>query len=81
MGRQGLKGQGLVAAVAAAGKLQMDRSTKQAMVLAQDVASAPAVELISGDGDLSTTGIPFHIRDERQSSILIPHIDVCAMWG
>lgn len=47
--------------MAAAEKLQMDRSKNQATVLAQEIDSAAAVELISGDGDISTTGTTNHI--------------------
>ena len=53
---QGLEGKALIAAVAAAEKLQAERASTQETVLAQEVDTAPAVELISGDGDVSTTG-------------------------
>lgn len=55
-GLQGLTGKALISAVAAAEKLQADRASTQETVLAQEVEGAPAVELISGDGDVSTTG-------------------------
>lgn len=51
-----MEGQALVSALAAAEKLQADRASTQETVLAQELEGAAAVELISGDGDMSTTG-------------------------
>ncbi len=45
------------AAVEEAEKLQQSRATTQATVLSQEISTAPAVELTSGDGDVSTTGV------------------------
>ncbi len=42
--------------MAAAEKLQLARDSKQATVLSQEISTAPAVQLTSGDGDVSTTG-------------------------
>ncbi len=44
------------AAVAAAADKQAAKATTQDAVLAQDIETAPAAELASGDGDVSTTG-------------------------
>ena len=54
--RQGKEGAALDAAVSAAAKSQAAKATTQDVVLAQEIATAPAAELASGDGDVSTTG-------------------------
>ncbi len=42
--------------MAAAAEKQAAKATTQDAVLAQDIETAPAVQLASGDGDVSTTG-------------------------
>ena len=56
VGWQAKEGAALDDAVSAAEKLQLARDSKQATVLSQEIETAPAVQLTSGDGDVSTTG-------------------------
>ena len=70
--RQGKEGADLDAAVAAAADKQAAKAATQDVVLAQDIETAPAAELASGDGDVSTTGAglmaPPDCRSHRMQS-------------